>query len=73
VPIDNSITSTLKNEHESKSFYEFSFRKKVQSKHGKKLWESKDEKLWIHDLFDELITRDESFSTQAGFAPKLFP
>jgi hypothetical protein len=38
---------------------------------GRKLWESKDEKLWVHDLFDELITRDESFSAEVGFALKL--
>jgi hypothetical protein len=34
---------------------------------GKNLWESKDEKLWVHDLFDELITQDESFSAKARF------
>jgi hypothetical protein len=33
---------------------------------GRKLWESKDEKLWVHDLFDEIITRDESFSAERG-------
>jgi hypothetical protein len=39
---------------------------------GKKLCESKNEKLWVHELFDELTTRDESFSEEAGFALKLF-
>jgi len=33
---------------------------------GKKLWESKDEKLWVHD-FDELITQDENLSAKARF------
>jgi hypothetical protein len=33
---------------------------------GRKLWESKDEKLWVHDLFDEHITQDESFSAERG-------
>ncbi len=45
----------------NKSSYGFSLKRKVQCKHGKKVWESKDEKLWVHDLFDELTTRDESF------------
>jgi hypothetical protein len=39
---------------------------------GRKLWESKDEKLWVHDLFDQLTTRDESFSAEARFALKFF-
>jgi hypothetical protein len=39
---------------------------------GRKLWESKDEKLWVHDLFYELTTQDESFSIKEGFALKFF-
>jgi hypothetical protein len=37
---------------------------------GRKLWESKDEKLWVHDLFDKLTTQDESFSIEGGFELK---
>jgi hypothetical protein len=33
---------------------------------GRKLWEFKDEKLWVHDLFDELTTQDESFFARQG-------
>jgi hypothetical protein len=39
---------------------------------GRKLWKSKDEKLWVHDLFDELTKRDESLFEEARFALKLF-
>lgn len=29
---------------------------------GRKLWEAKDEKPWVHDLFEDLNVRDDSFS-----------
>ncbi len=61
-----------KKRHKSKSCYKFSLKKKAQCKNGKKLWESKDEKLWVHDLFDELTKWDESFLLEARFALKLF-
>lgn len=31
---------------------------------GRKLWEAKDEKPWVHDLFEELNVRDENFSEE---------
>lgn len=34
---------------------------------SRKLWESKDEKPWVHDLFEELNLRDDSFRDE-GFS-----
>jgi hypothetical protein len=45
MPIDSSIASSKKNTHKNKSSYGFSLKRKAQCKHGRKLWESKDEKL----------------------------
>jgi hypothetical protein len=56
VPIDSSIANTKKKGHKSRSSYGFSLKMKVQCKHGRKLWESKDEKLGVHDLFNEFTT-----------------
>jgi hypothetical protein len=39
---------------------------------GRKLWESNNEKLWVHDLFDELTTLDNSFFVKARFASSFF-
>jgi hypothetical protein len=39
---------------------------------GRKLWESKDEKLWVHEFFYEHTKGDDSFSTKVGFALNLF-
>jgi hypothetical protein len=30
----------------------------------RKLWEAKDEKPWVHDLFEELNVRDENYSEE---------
>ncbi|KAI5074426.1 hypothetical protein GOP47_0010387 [Adiantum capillus-veneris] len=33
---------------------------------GRKLWEAKDEKPWVHDRFEELKLHDEGFPAQGG-------